>query len=426
MNITIHQSRPLTGEFHIPGDKSVSHRALMLSALAKGTSEIHGLLEADDTGSTIRCLRSLGITVEQTGPITRIVGRGLHGLKQPTEDLDAGNSGTTIRLLSGILAGQPFDSRLTGDDSLKRRPMNRVIDPLTKMGAILEAGNSGTPPVLIRGKMPLKAIEYVLPIPSAQVKSAVVLAGLLAEGTTTVVEPVISRDHTERMLGLAAEIRSDGRSYRVQGGMMISPREYYIPGDVSSALFFICAALLVPGSEIVLRNVGLNPTRTKALDLLRSVGARIRVSDLNEMSGEPYGSISVSSSELHGGVTIDGATVPLVIDEIPALAATLAVAGCNFEVRGARELRHKESDRILSLIRNLRAVGVQCDEYPDGFAFQSKKAVIPAAIQTSGDHRIAMAFAVAGMAVRGGMIIPDAEVASVSFPGFWKSINRFQ
>jgi 3-phosphoshikimate 1-carboxyvinyltransferase len=342
---------------------------------------------------------------------------------QANGELDAGNSGTTLRLMSGILAGQPFDSRMTGDDSLRKRPMSRVMEPLTQMGAILEPSSSG---ITIHGKKPLKAIDYILPLPSAQVKSAVLLAGLLAEGTTTVIEPIPSRDHTERMLGLVPEIRIDGRSHRVKGGMAIPGREYFVPGDVSSAIFFICAALLVPKSEILLRNVGLNPTRTKALDLLRSVGARIHVDELNEMSGEPYGTISVSTSELRGAVTIDAAVIPLVIDEIPALAATLAVAGCSFEVRGARELRHKESDRISSVVRNLQAVGVECEEYPDGFAFQSKKAVISAAIQTSGDHRIAMAFGVAGMALKGGMNIPDAEVASVSFPGFWECINRFQ
>ena len=426
MNITIGRSRPLVGEFQVPGDKSVSHRALMLSALADGTSEILGLLEADDTESTAHCLQQLGVKINRKGLATLVEGRGLSGLSQPKEDLDAGNSGTTMRLLSGILAGQPFRSTLTGDDSLRKRPMNRVIEPLSRMGAKLEASTSGTPPVTIHGKKPLQPIEYQLPVPSAQVKSAIILAGLFADGTTRVIEPVLSRDHTERMLGLDIGTGKRGRSIRVGGGMAIPPRQYRVPGDISSAMFLICAALLVPKSEIFIRNAGLNPTRTRALDLLGSVGAKIRIEGVEEISGEPYGTVSAAFSHLKGEVRIDPSTIPLVIDEIPVLAATLAVAGCAFEVRGAGELRHKESDRISAIVRNLREMSVAVEEYPDGFAFESKKAVIPAVVETSGDHRIAMAFAVAGMALDGGMAIPDHEVASISFPGFWDSIRRFQ
>ena len=426
MNVTIHHSRPLIGEFQAPGDKSVSHRALMLSALANGSSEIHNLLDAQDTHSTLRCLQDLGIKIRREGSLTIVDGRGLYGLTEAMGDLDAGNSGTTIRLLSGILAGQPFTSRLTGDDSLRKRPMNRVIEPLTMMGAVLDASASGTPPVAIHGKKPLRAIEYRLPFPSAQVKSAVLLAGMYADGTTAVVEPIPSRDHTERMLGLIPEKGARDRTLRLRGGVSIPPRLYEVPGDFSSAIFFICAALLVPHSKIVLRNVGLNPTRTKALDLLMSVGGRIRIEGHNEAAGEPYGTISATFSRLEGSIVIDPATLPLVIDEIPVLAATMAAAGCSFEVRGANELRHKESDRISAIVRNLQAMGVTTVEYPDGFAFESKNDVLGATIQTLGDHRIAMAFGVAGMALKGEMTIRDAEVASVSFPDFWKSVNQFQ
>ncbi len=426
MKITIGRSRPLLGEFQVPGDKSISHRALMLSAIANGTSEISGLLDAHDTQSTVRCLQQLGVRINRKSSATVVEGRGPYGLIQSQEMLDAGNSGTTMRLLSGILAGQPFSSGLSGDDSLKKRPMNRLIEPLTRMGARMEATGSGTPPVTIHGKKPLQPIEYILPVPSAQVKSAVILAGLFAAGTTTVIEPVLSRDHTERMLGLTSGVDGRGRLISVTGERTISPRRYHVPGDISSAMFLICASLIVPKSEIVLRNVGLNPTRTRALDLLGSVGAKIRIEGVEEISGEPYGTISAQHSQLEGGVRIDSSAVPLVIDEIPVLAVTLAVAGCSFEVRGAGELRHKESDRISAIGRNLREMGVIVEEYSDGFAFQSKKDVISAAVETSGDHRIAMAFAVAGMALNGGMTIPDPEVASISYPGFWETIKRFQ
>lgn len=426
MTITIHRSRPLHGEFKIPGDKSISHRALMISALSNGTSEIRGLLESADISSTLQCLRDLGIEILQKGSLTLVHGRGLFGLTKPSKQLNAGNSGTTIRLLSGILTGQSFDSSLTGDDSLRKRPMGRVIEPLTQMGAILEASPSGTPPVIIRGKRPLRAIAYQLPIPSAQVKSAILFAGLFADGTTSVIEPLQSRDHTERMLGLSGEPGGVGRITRVQGGMVIQPAEYVVPGDFSSALFMVCAALLVPGSDIVLRNVGLNPTRTRALDILKAVGARIVVEDRSEKSGEPFGTIRARFSELSGSVVLDPGDIPMVIDEIPVLAAVLSVGGCSFSVNGGTDLRHKESDRISAIVRNLQSMGVPAAEKADGFAFESKKTVFPTAVQTSGDHRIAMAFAVAGMALDGSTTIPDAEIASVSFPDFWEHVNRFQ
>ena len=426
MTITIHRSRPFLGEFRIPGDKSISHRALMLAAISDGTSEIRGLLASEDIESTIGCLRDLGIVVNRSDTVTLVGGRGLYGLGKPRRPLNAGNSGTTIRLLSGILAGQPFESSLTGDDSLSKRPMGRVIEPLTRMGAVIMATPSGTPPLTLHGKRPLRAIEYQLPIPSAQVKSAILFAGLLADGTTTVIEPIPSRDHTERMLGLVPEPDGRGRAIRVKGGMTLRAGQYLVPGDFSSALFLVCAALLVPGSDIVLRNVGLNPSRTKALDILTSVGAQILIEDQREMSGEPYGTIHARFSQLEGSIIIDPQSVPLVIDEIPVLAVTLALGACSLIVSGGADLRHKESDRISAIVRNLQSMGVPAQESPDGFAFESKKTVFPTAIQTMGDHRIAMAFGIAGMALDGEMKIPDAEIASVSFPGFWEHITRFQ
>ncbi len=426
MNVSLHQSRPLVGQFNVPGDKSISHRALLCSALARGTSVLSGLLKSDDIRSTIECLVDLGVDIQSRGNEFVVHGKGLHGFTRSSRNLNAGNSGTTIRLLAGILAGQPFTSTLTGDASLLQRPMRRIVEPLEQMGATMQTSGEGTPPLTIAGKEPLSAISYKMPVPSAQVKSAVMFAALFADGTTTIVEPILSRDHTERMLSLALQGDGSERTIRVHPRNAPGPTEYRIPGDCSSAMFLICAALLVPGSRMVLPGVGLNPTRTKALELLRSLGADIVISPEGESAGELFGTLEIVSSRLSGAITLGPDIMPLVIDEIPVLAATIAVAGCSMEVRGAKELRHKESDRIRLLVTNLRAMGISTEEYDDGFAFEPKKSVIPTPFQTAGDHRIAMAFGVAALAMPGESVIAGAESASVSFPGFWEILSKFQ
>ncbi|MEX0736349.1 MAG: 3-phosphoshikimate 1-carboxyvinyltransferase, partial [Bacteroidota bacterium] len=320
MKHTILPAARLKGSITVPGDKSISHRALMIGALADGISEVHGFLNAADPRSTRSCLEALGIPISQSGDHLQIHGRGLRGLQAPRRGLDAGNSGTTMRLLSGILAGQPFVSVLTGDDSLSTRPMKRIIEPLTRMGAHIESFPHGTAPLRIEGRFPLDPLEYVMPFPSAQVKSTVLLAGLFAEGETRVSEPAPTRDHTERMLNLKASSGTGNTVIRVLGGQRIKPREFVIPGDISSAAFLIVAALIVPGSEVLLRDIGLNPTRSRILDVLRSVGADMEISNVREFSGEPMGDVLVRSSLLHGNLALSGRAVAEMIDEIPILA----------------------------------------------------------------------------------------------------------
>ena len=424
MTITTHKSKPLRGVVPIPGDKSISHRALFASAMGDGTSRIDGWLEAGDTLSTLKCLQDLGVDAEKEGNVLVIQGNPSRRFQQPSRPLDAGNSGTTMRLLSGILAGQPFRSVIGGDSSLSRRPMQRIIEPLTRMGANIQAGPDSTAPLSIVGKNPLHAMVYELPLASAQVKSAVLLAGLFADGETTVIEPWQTRDHTERILGLSSVNAGVVRQISVNPSLKIPAREYVIPTDVSSALFILGAALLITGSEIVLRNVGLNPTRTAAIDLLKELGARISTSEIRNSGGEPYGTIHARSSELAGECVINAPSVPLLIDEIPILAVISACAGIPFRIRGAAELRAKESDRISLMVRNLRSMNIEAEEYEDGFAFQGKNIVLPASIETGGDHRIAMAFGVAGCIVGGSMMIPKAESAEISFPGFWNILLR--
>lgn len=425
MTITVGQSKPITGRFFVPGDKSISHRALLISAIADGTSEIVNLLSSHDTQSTIHCLRKLGVEIRLESDRAFVGGKGLYSLRQPSSALNARNSGTTIRLLAGILAGQPFRSLVTGDDSLRQRPMQRIMDPLRMMGASLEGSPRATPPLTIVGKKPLTPIRYKLPVASAQVKSSILFAGLFADGVTAVIEEIPTRDHTERILGIT-QTRSKPNVLEIVGGKAPSARQYSVPGDFSSALFLVCAALLVPGSSITLPNVGLNSTRTKAFDLLLRLGANIRIVEAADHSGEPTGTVLAGFSPLQGSVSLDGTTIPLLLDEIPVLAATLAAARCGLQLRGAGELRKKESDRISLLTRNLRSLGIPVEEYPDGFAFESKKDLLPSKIDTGFDHRIAMAFAVSGLASKGRTTIPGAEVASVSFPGFWDILKRFQ
>ena len=415
----------------MPGDKSVSHRYAMLAALAEGTSELRHFSAAADCHSTLDCMNALGAEVKVDKDTVRVTGRGVAGLKRSWRALDAGNSGTTMRLLSGILAGQSFSSKLTGDGSLQKRPMKRVIGPLREMGAEIRARDDNFAPLEIRGAR-LKAIDYQMPMASAQVKSAVLLAGLFADGVTSVTEPARTRDHTELALEeFGAAIEKDGRIIRIQGfggangGGRLLAKSLDVPGDLSSAVFFIAAASLFADSNVLLHNVGLNPTRTAILDVFASMGAAIQILGLKSAHGEIVGDLAVKGASLKGGV-IASAQIPLVIDELPMLAALGPYTEEGTEIRDAAELRVKESDRIAALAENLRRMGASVEERPDGLKVEGRRAgkLRGAEIDPRGDHRIAMAFAVAGLAAEGNTVIRDADCAGVSFPTFFQELNR--
>ncbi|HEY6268003.1 MAG TPA: 3-phosphoshikimate 1-carboxyvinyltransferase [Candidatus Acidoferrum sp.] len=428
---TIQPASHLTGGLDLPGDKSVSHRYAMLAGLAEGTSELRHFSAAADCHSTLACMSALGAEVKTDKDTVRVTGRGLGGLKSSWRALDAGNSGTTMRLLSGILAGQPFSSKLTGDSSLQKRPMKRVIGPLREMGADIRAREDNFAPLEIRGAK-LKAIDYKMPMASAQVKSAVLLAGLFADGVTSVTEPVRTRDHTELALEeFGAAIEKDGRTIRIHGlanangGGKLLAKSLDVPGDLSSAVFFIAAASLFPDSNVLIHNVGLNPTRTAILDVFASMGASIQIIGLKSAHGEIVGDLSVKGASLKGGV-IAGEQIPLVIDELPMLAALGPHTEEGIEIRDATELRVKESDRIAALAENLRRMGASVEERPDGLRVQGRRAgkLRGAEIEPHGDHRIAMAFAVAALAAEGNTVIRDADCVGVSFPTFFQELNR--
>jgi 3-phosphoshikimate 1-carboxyvinyltransferase len=428
---TIQPAMHLTGGLDLPGDKSVSHRYAMLAALAEGTSELRHFSAAADCHSTLACMSALGAEVKTDKDTVRVTGGGLRGLKSSWRALDAGNSGTTMRLLAGILAGQGFSSKLTGDGSLQKRPMKRVIGPLREMGADIRARDDNFAPLDIRGAQ-LKAIDYKMPMASAQVKSSVLLAGLFADGVTSVTEPARTRDHTELALEeFGAAIEKDGRTIRIHGlagangsGKLFA-KSLDVPGDLSSAVFFIAAASLFPDSNVLIHNVGLNPTRTAILDLFASMGAAIQILGLKSANGEIVGDLAVKGASLKGGV-IAGVQIPLVIDELPMLAALGPYTEEGIEIRDAAELRVKESDRIAALAENLRRMGASVEERPDGLKVEGRRAgkLRGAEIEPRGDHRIAMAFAVAGLAAEGNTVILDADCAAVSFPTFFQELNR--
>lgn len=423
-------------ELTVPGDKSISHRSIMLAALSNGVCKITNFLEGEDCLSTAKAFRQLGVTIEQPEPGTMIV----HGSKgiftAPEEPIDCGNSGTTMRLMCGVLAGQPFTSRLFGDASLSKRPMRRVMEPLAQMGAKITAeGEGGTPPLVIEGGA-LKAITYKTPVASAQVKSAILLAGLYAQGVTTVIEPAPSRDHTERMLefflvNLRREETRTGVTRKpgpckiaMLGQQALESRDFAVPGDISSAAFWLVAAAAQPGSRLLIKNVGLNPTRTGILDVLIRMGARIReVIDVDR--GEPTGVIDIKGSTLHGTI-IEGAEIPNVIDEIPILAVAAALAEGETIIRDARELRVKETDRIAAIATNLRAMGVEVIEQDDGMRIMGTKKLKGAKVTSFGDHRIAMAFAIAGLFASGETIIEDTACVQTSYPGFEAALKHIQ
>ncbi len=409
------------GDLTIPPDKSVAHRTALLSAIADGTSHILNYPHSADPRTTLACLAALGVDTEEDEDMLTIHGRGLYGLEAPDAPIDCENSGTTMRLLAGILAGQEFDSTLIGDASLMQRPMARIAAPLRSMGARVDL-KSGLPPITIRGRHPLKPLTYEMPVASAQVKSCVLLAGLYADGETTLIETLPSRDHTERMMGLPIFDEGDRRHISVEGGMRIEPRTWAVPGDVSGAAFFVVAASILPNSRLLLRGVGLNPSRSAFLDVLQAMGADIVIKNERELGGEPIADLLVRSSELTG-VSIGGSIVPNLIDEIPALAVAAAYAEGKTELRDAEELRVKESDRIRLLVDNLTALGCDVEELEDGFVINGGSPMRGTQIDSHGDHRIAMAMAVAALAAEGDSVIDDPDCASVSFPGFWNALD---
>ena len=424
---TIQPAKYLTGGVELPGDKSISHRYAMLAGLAEGTSELRHFSAAADCHSTLGCMKALGAEVKIDNDTVRVTGHGPRGLKASWRALDAGNSGTTMRLLAGILAGQSFSSKLTGDESLQKRPMKRVIGPLREMGADIRGRDDNFAPLEIRGAA-LKAIEHKMPMASAQVKSAVLLAGLFAEGETTVTEPARTRDHTELALQeFGAAIESHGRTIRIHGlgSGKLTAKSLDVPGDLSSAVFFIAAASLFADSNLLIHNVGLNPTRTAILDVFASMGAAVQIIGLRSSQGEIVGDLAVKGASLKGGV-IAGEQIPLVIDELPMLAALGPYTEEGIEIRDAAELRVKESDRIAALAENLRRMGARVEERPDGLKVEGRRAgkLHGAEIEPRGDHRIAMAFAVAGLAAEGSTIIRDADCAGVSYPTFFRELER--
>jgi 3-phosphoshikimate 1-carboxyvinyltransferase len=413
----------IRGSITLPGDKSISHRYAMISAIAEGASRIVNYSTGADCHSTLGCLRALGVQIEGSGTEFTIHGRGLDGLRAPAGDLDAGNSGSTIRMLSGILAAQPFISRIFGDESLSRRPMQRIMKPLAEMGAPIEARDGKFPPLTIHGAK-LRPIEYLLPVPSAQVKTCVLFAGLYAEGQTVVVEPVCSRDHTEIALReFGADLTVSQGRITLAGRPKLTARKLQVPSDLSSAAFFLAAALLVPGSQLSIRGVGMNPTRSALLDFLTGMGAHIRIPSVESVNGELVGEIVVEHSELKGGV-IEGALTAALIDEIPVLAVLGAATDSGLEIKDAGELRIKETDRISTVVENLKRAGVRAVETANGMVIPGRQRFRAARFDSFGDHRIAMASAVAALCADGECIIEGAEAASVSFPEFWVKLDE--
>ncbi len=410
---------PLEGQLRVPGDKSISHRSVILSALAQGESRISGLLEGEDVLGTVAAFRALGVCIE--GPHEghlRVEGVGLHGLRAPGAPLDFGNSGTAMRLMAGLLSAQPFPCVLVGDESLMSRPMARVALPLRRMGAQIDTATDGRPPLVIRGGAHLTGIRYEMPVASAQVKSAILLAGLYAQGETTVIEPAPSRDHTERMLaGFGYPVARAGSAVTVRGGAgPLRAGMLEVPADLSSAAFFLVAGSIVPGSRLELRRVGINPTRTGVIDILRAMGAHIRMHRETVVNGEPVADLIVEAEALHG-IAVEPALVPLAIDEFPALFVAAACAEGTTVVRGARELRVKESDRLAVMARGLAALGVRVEEFEDGLAVTGGP-LRGGVVDSGGDHRIAMAFAVAGHRAQGPVRVRDCRNVATSFPGF--------
>ena len=424
----VRPARRLRGTIAVPGDKSISHRAAMLNALADGEATVQNFLAGEDCLSTLSVLRKLGVEskLDESGatPALWIRGAGLRGLVEPSDVLDCGNSGTTIRLMSGILAGQPFHSVLSGDASLRTRPMARVTGPLREMGARIDGREDGRfAPLSVRGGG-LHGIRYRIPVASAQVKSSILLAGLFAEGETIVEEPEPTRDHTERMLAaMGARIGREGPAVRLTPGDPLAPLSMRVPNDISAAAFWMVAAAVHPDAELRLTGVGMNPTRTGIVEVLRAMGADLSVEEERQVAGEPVADIVVRSSRLHG-TRIDGEMIPRLIDEVPALAVAAAFAEGETEIRDASELRVKESDRIATTVSQLAALGVSISEHEDGMTVEGGRGVRGGGVQSFGDHRLAMALAAAALAGSGDVRIGGAEAVGVSYPAFWEHLEQ--
>lgn len=416
----------LQGELTVPGDKSISHRSIMLGSLAKGTTEVHGFLQGADCLSSISCFQKMGVTIDND-PATNIVqihGLGLHNLKAPTETLDVGNSGTTTRLMSGILAAQSFTSTVNGDASIQKRPMKRIITPLSQMGAdIISLKGNDCTPLQIKGKA-LHGIHYQSPVASAQVKSAILLAGLYADGETSVTEPYISRNHTELMFeSFGIDIHTEGTTATVKPAEQLIAQKIIVPGDISSAAYFIVAGLITPNSCITIKNVGINPTRDGILDICKAMGADITLSNVNDTVGEPTADITVRTSHLKG-TTIEGAVIPKLIDELPIIAILACFAEGTTIIKDAQELKVKESNRIDVMVHNLSAMGADIEGTEDGMIIRGGKTLHGASIDSKLDHRIAMSFAIAGMNADGETEIIGAECVNISYPSFYEDLNR--
>ena len=424
-SVVIRPARNVLGSLRVPGDKSISHRYAMLAALAQGRSRFDNFAPGADCASTLGCVRALGCTVERDEQGAVIIdGLGMQ-LKAPDGSLDCGNSGSTMRMLSGILAGQPFTSELIGDESLSRRPMKRIIEPLTLMGAQISSASGERAPLRITGAK-LHGIEYRPPVASAQVKTSVLFAGLLAEGKTTIEEPARTRDHGELALrALGAEVERTRNSVRIEGGQQLHPVEAYVPGDMSSAAFFLCAASIFPDSNLVIDDVLLNPTRSALLDVLAAMGTRTSMVRVEEQHGELVGTITLMPGN-GGPVTIEGAQTALLIDELPVLAAIAPYTAGGLEVRDAAELRVKESDRLSAVTQNLQAMGAQVEQTADGWRIPGHQRLHGAPIETFSDHRIAMAFAVAALRADGDTLIQNAECVAISYPAFFEDLDKLR
>lgn len=421
----------LRGELTVPGDKSISHRAVMFGALSEGITEVTNFLQGADCLSTIDCFRRLGIEIENTPKRIRIHGKGLHGLTAPTDILDTGNSGTTTRLISGILSGQKFETILNGDASIQSRPMKRIIDPLTRMGAdIISMKGNGCAPLQINGSChgqnQLHGIHYQSPVASAQVKSCILLAGLYADSPTSVTEPYVSRNHTELMLtGFGADIRTEGTTASICPDPHLSAMNVEVPGDISSAAYFIAAGLMVPDSEILIRNVGINPTRDGILRVIHDMGGDLTILNEKISGGEPVADLLVRTSDLHGTV-IGGAIIPTLIDELPMIAVLACLAEGTTIIKDAQELKVKESNRIDVVVNNLRSMGAHIEATEDGMIIEGGYPLHGAVIDSKLDHRIAMSFAIAGLAADGETEILGADCVKISFPGFYEMLKKLQ
>ncbi|MFC1558419.1 3-phosphoshikimate 1-carboxyvinyltransferase [candidate division KSB1 bacterium] len=423
MNKVIHKSRGIKGELTVPGDKSISIRSVLFGSIAEGVTCIKGLGSGGDVRSAVSCMRQLGIKIDEENSKTIIRGNGLYGLQKQPSAIDVGNSGTTIRLLSGILAGQKFSCEITGDESIRRRPMKRIIEPLQQMEADIKGTNEPyLAPIIISGKK-LKSIHYKSPVASAQVKSCIMLAGLFADGTTYITEPYKSRDHSERMLSyMNVPVGIDGTTVSIEGGNNPSGSDIFIPGDISSGAFLIVAALLIDDSDITIKNVGINPTRTGIIDVLRQMGGHIEYADTREVNNEPVTDIHVKTSRLRG-IEISGEMIPRVIDEVPVIAVAAALAEGETVIKDAEELRVKETDRITAVVSNLEKMGVPVEELPDGMIIRGPNKLKGTEIESFNDHRIALSFTIGGLTADEKTVIKNAQWADISFPGFFEMLG---